>query len=174
MKSNLFIFDADETLVRGPKGRPPTTRQEQTLIDGVLQICIQLRKGGHTLAIASNQGGVPFGYGSRETVHERISDLARVIGALHYAVCLTHPSGTVPEITRESVFRKPEPGMLAYLIDACGYSPADAVFVGDAQTDMQAAAAAKIRFHWAEDFFGSAWEQYTTPQELPPSEAHVL
>ncbi|CEF97932.1 HAD-superfamily hydrolase,subfamily IIIA [Ostreococcus tauri] len=75
-----------------------------------------------------------------ETIHGAMREtLARDAGAelgtIYYAwKARTEPCGR----------RKPEPGMLLEALEECGVEAADAVFVGDTVTDMQAAARAGV------------------------------
>lgn len=50
-------------------------------------------------------------------------------------------------------FRKPNHGMLDFIMDVQGVSPADTTFVGDGDDDRKAAELAGIKFVWAKDFF---------------------
>lgn len=151
----LIIFDKDDTLVQNPEpGRPANTPDEQVLFPDVIERCGQLRAEGHTLAVASNQGGVAFGHFDHRAAVLLVKSVADAIGADLYAVCVTHPRGTVKRAKRDSRFRKPNPGMLQYLMDALGFAPDDTLYVGDMESDRQAAAAAGVRFAWAWDFFG--------------------
>ncbi|NLX08242.1 MAG: HAD-IIIA family hydrolase [Chloroflexi bacterium] len=149
----LIIFDKDDTLVHSLDGRPANTLDEQVLIDGVVERCAQLRAEGHTLAIASNQGGAAFGYFSVADAHALVAQVAKAIGAQHYAVCVCHPHGSVPGAARESEYRKPNPGMLLYLMDALGFGAGDTIYVGDRDDDREAANRAGVRFAWAQEFF---------------------
>lgn len=149
----LIIFDKDNTLVHSLDGRPANTLEEQVLIEGVVERCAQLRAKGHTLAVASNQGGVAFGYFSVEDAHALVARVAEAIGAQHYAVCVCHPHGDVPGAARESAFRKPNPGMLLYLMDALGFDARETIYVGDRDEDREAAGRAGVRFAWAQEFF---------------------
>jgi HAD superfamily hydrolase (TIGR01662 family) len=153
----LYIFDKDGTLVQDIDGkRPPNTLDEQKPIHGVLAKCQALIAEGHLLAVASNQGGVAFGYITATEAHAMVKQIADYIGATTYAVCVTHPNGKRKAAKRESRFRKPNGGMIEYLMDSFGVSAADTVYIGDLDTDREAAEAAGVKFVYAKDFFG--WE----------------
>ena len=154
---SLIIFDKDSTLIKpiGPNENLPASKpSEQILYDGVKEKCDQLRKDGHILAIASNQGGVAFGLVSRENAIGMMKDASDKIGAALFALCACHPKGEVLGAVRNSPYRKPGPGMIQYLMDALGFAPQDTIYVGDLDTDRQAALAANVKFEWANDFFG--------------------
>lgn len=150
----LIIFDKDGTLVQNPApGRPANTLDEQVLFPDVVAKCIQLRGEGHTLAIATNQGGVAFGHFDHHTAVSLLKSVAETIGADLYAICATHPRATVKRAKRDSRFRKPNPGMLQYLMDALGFLPDETLYVGDMESDRQTAQAAGVKFAWAWEFF---------------------
>ncbi|MBA3872579.1 MAG: HAD-IIIA family hydrolase [Anaerolineae bacterium] len=151
----LYIFDKDGTLVQDVDGkRPPNTLDEQKPFPDVLPKCQALIAEGHLLAVASNQGGVAFGLMTAEQAHMLVQHITTYIGATTYAVCVTHPNGKTKSARRESRFRKPSGGMIEYLMDAFGVSKADTVYIGDMDSDQQAAEAAGVAFEWAKDFFG--------------------
>jgi D-glycero-D-manno-heptose 1,7-bisphosphate phosphatase len=153
----LYIFDKDGTLVEQINGeRPANNLAEQKVIPGVLEKCQTLIAEGHLLAVASNQGGVAFGFITAVEAHAMVKQIADTIGATAYAVCVTHPNGKKKAARRESRFRKPNSGMLEYLMDAFGVAAADTVYVGDMDTDQEAAEAVGVKFMWASEFFG--WE----------------
>ncbi len=150
----LIIFDKDGTLVATRDNHPANALAEQEFLPGVVERCAALRAEGHTLAIATNQGGVAFGYFTAEEAHAVVAAAAEGIGARAYAICLTHPQGKIEALRRQSPFRKPNAGMLHYLMDALGFAPADTLYVGDREEDRRTAQQAGVRFEWADAFFG--------------------
>jgi D-glycero-D-manno-heptose 1,7-bisphosphate phosphatase len=151
----LYIFDKDGTLVENVNGeRPANTLEEQKPFPDVLPKCQALIAEGHLLAVASNQGGVAFGHMSAAQAHVMVQHITTYIGAITYAVCVTHPKGSKKSAKRESSFRKPNGGMIEYLMDAFGVSKAETMYIGDLETDQQAAKAAGVKFMWANEFFG--------------------
>ena len=50
--------------------------------------------------------------------------------------------------------RKPAPGMLHRILERTGVPAARALFVGDLETDREAARRAGMPFRWAHEFFG--------------------
>lgn len=165
----LYIFDLDGTLVRpnAPGIKIPNNARQQEMIPGVVERCFQLRGEGHSLAIASNQGGVGLGICALDDAWDRVNDAAEQINAADYLICTYHekakiqlphePDGAFGHYTGLAFWRKPNPGMLLHLMLALEFMPADTVFVGDMDSDQQAAANAGVRFEWAKDFFG--WGQ---------------
>ena len=155
----LIIFDKDGTLV-GPLGGPPANSiRQQEPLPGVVEKLATLRAQGHALAIATNQGGVAWGIISRSQAYRLAHDAAEKVGGVDgVAVCCYHPgaAGRNPAspYAKASPRRKPAPGMLLGLMRRLGHDPTDTIYVGDRDTDRQAAEAAGVRFTWAQDFFG--------------------
>ena len=52
-------------------------------------------------------------------------------------------------------WRKPLPGMLLAAGHHFNLGPEEILFIGDYDTDAEAAASAKIQFQWADDFFNN-------------------
>jgi FMN phosphatase YigB (HAD superfamily) len=105
------------------------------------------------------------------TVVDRLIDRAPTLDAIpaYAALAYQDAEGTwapVPEGRGDSVmvrdgvryayrrdWRKPAPGMLVAAMAHAGVSPAQACFVGDMETDRQAAVNAGVAFVWAREFF---------------------
>lgn len=133
----LFIFDADGTLTPSRVGS--CGEFSFSLLPGVEQKCAALQAERNTLAIASNQS--------------KDRDISAILTQLTWTA---NRLGIFPLYVRyanTSARRKPKPDMLIELIEASGYTAADTVFVGDQETDRQAAEAAGVTFFWANEFF---------------------
>ena len=151
----LYIFDADGTLrwITLPGRKYPLASNEWRLMPGVAERLarIPFSRGGPWLAIASNQNGVARGELSEERARLLIAETLRA--AL----------GEIPEGTRIELCicaedagcfcRKPAPGLLLRLLDHFGVAPEEALFVGDLDSDAEAAARAGIAFVPAGLFF---------------------
>jgi len=145
----LYIFDKDGTLVGGASNRPANAPEEQILLPGVAEKIAALKAAWHKIAIASNQGGVAWGFISLAQAEALVMDAAKKIGADDYLLC--------PHDDRKNhacECRKPRPGMLINLMEANGFSPAETILIGDQESDRQAADAAGCQFVWASEFFG--------------------
>ena len=130
----LIIFDSDGTLtpLRGSATGPFSFE----LLPGVVEKCAELRAQGHVLAIASNQSRRR----SRGEVVQQLRWTQRTIGAstIRWAA---------------SARCKPSPAMLLEIAQQFNVQPADVLFVGDWETDKQAAESAGCGFAWSTEFF---------------------
>lgn len=158
----LYIFDKDGTLCRGvpssgsrgSKTHAPNRLEDQVYFDDILPVIAELKRGGHKIAIASNQGGVAFGIFSEEVARSLVEAAAHHIGADTFRVCCYHPKGNTPPYNADHPDRKPNTGMLISIMNELEYSPAQTIMVGDWATDEEAAQDAGCEFVWADEFFG--------------------
>ncbi len=149
----LVIFDKDGTLIASHGNRPANAIAEQQLLPGVAEMCAALRAEGHTLAVASNQGGVAWGFISEAEAQALVAHVADLVGASAWEMCPHHPGGRIAEYAIECECRKPKPGMLLSLMERLGYSADDTIYIGDQESDRQAAQEAGVEFIHADDFF---------------------
>ena len=154
----LFIFDKDSPLIGGRGSRPANTPAEQQPLPGVVTKLVALRVAGHTLAIASNQGGVAWGFIGEPEARALVRDAAAKVGGVAHWRCCCYDERAAAKnpgspFARPSYRRKPRPGMLRELMRAAGTSPAETLMVGDQESDRQAATAAGCSFELAAHFF---------------------
>jgi D-glycero-D-manno-heptose 1,7-bisphosphate phosphatase len=154
----LIIFDKDGTLIRYLNGHPANSPEEQALLPGVAERIANLKDRGCKIAIASNQGGVAWGFISHSQAEALMADAAAKTGADAWIFCPHDPRaagkpGANEEYAIPCSCRKPEPGMLMKLMQQFGASPDETLFVGDREEDREAARRAGVRFMWAERFF---------------------
>lgn len=102
-----------------------------------------LRDAGFALVLVTNQSGVARGYFDEATVwrvHERLEAMLAAEG-LRLAAIYYCPHGP----NDGCACRKPAPGMALAAMRDLGFQPDQAVFIGDSEADMGAAAAANVR-----------------------------
>jgi D-glycero-D-manno-heptose 1,7-bisphosphate phosphatase len=153
----LFIFDADDTLRRTVlPGKPcPHRPGEWVLMPGVRQMLSRVEWGspeGPFLGIASNQDQVAYGHLTLDMARTLLRDLARTAAGFEPAepalqLC-PHP------LEQDCACRKPKPGMLRAIMEYYGVPPGDTLYVGNHETDRDAAARAAANFCWSSEFFG--------------------
>jgi D-glycero-D-manno-heptose 1,7-bisphosphate phosphatase len=156
---DLWIFDADDTLRRTTvPGQPcPHGGGEWELLPGVAERLRDVRwntSGGPYLGVASNQDRVGFGMIGEATARRLLRDLSRAA------------AGTVPPDAALQLCphrpddgcdcRKPRPGMLVRIMEFYGVPPHRTVFVGNTESDREAAHAAGVAYLDAADLFSSS------------------
>ncbi len=109
-------------------------------LPGALQAIARLSDAGFGLAVATNQSGVGRGYldpSTLEAIHTRLREQVAAAGGRLAAIawCPHTPDD-------HCACRKPRPGLLKQLMAECGFAAADALMVGDAARDIEAARAA--------------------------------
>ncbi|PYP89011.1 MAG: hypothetical protein DMF61_04750 [Blastocatellia bacterium AA13] len=156
IRPKLYLFDVDGTLRWTTiPGQPcPYRPGEWRLMPRVCETLRRIDWGpeGAALGIASNQDGVAESRLSEAMAHSMIVDtLKEAIGflpvncAIEICVC-----GAKSSCER----RKPGAEMLNSAIRRFGVPPGEVLFVGDLESDRQAAFNAGVRFTWSWDFFG--------------------
>jgi D-glycero-D-manno-heptose 1,7-bisphosphate phosphatase len=153
----LYIFDADGTLrYTVVRGQPcPNGPSEWRLMPNVRETLarIEWRPDGPALGIASNQNGVAYGYVTRELARQMLEDT--VCAAVGHAPARLAIEMCICRLSPACFCRKPRPGMILRLLDRFDVAAEEALYVGDLDIDRAAAAAARVPFQWASDFF--AW-----------------
>ncbi len=117
--------------------------------DGVFDACRQARALGYHLVVVTNQAGIGRGlYSEEEFQHltdwmcARFADQDVDIARVYHAP--THPEEGIGIYKRESIDRKPGPGMLLKARDALGLDMAASALVGDRESDIEAAIGAGV------------------------------
>ncbi|NBD34391.1 MAG: HAD-IIIA family hydrolase [Chloroflexi bacterium] len=162
----LFIFDLDGTLierVQEPDGgtRPANTPDEVKLLPGVKKKIAELREQRHIVAIATNQGGVAWGFTTEENVWSVLNEVDKQCGRQFCSrkACFYDPSArhglldTRPEYASHTIFRKPWPGMLFQIMMELDFDQDDVFYIGDQPSDLETANRAGVKFRNAEFFF---------------------
>lgn len=152
----LIIFDVDRTLTATKSGKMfRKTADDWQWLPGRIEKLCELKTQGVHLAVATNQGGVAFGYMKQEDI---LAELTRMIkeagiptGGLY--ICYTHPNASIEQYKYEDGRRKPGPGMLLDAMRDFDSDPDETLYVGDRQEDKDAAEAAGVDFQWSWDFF---------------------
>ncbi|NKB48762.1 MAG: D-glycero-beta-D-manno-heptose 1,7-bisphosphate 7-phosphatase [Alphaproteobacteria bacterium] len=117
--------------------------------DGVFDACRRAAALGYQLVVVTNQAGIGRGLFSEEQFQDltqwmcaRFADQDIDIAQVFHAP--THPEEGIGIYRRESIDRKPGPGMLLKARDALGIDLAASALVGDRETDIEAAIGAGV------------------------------
>jgi histidinol-phosphate phosphatase family protein len=152
----VLFLDRDGTLNHSLGHRPPNHPGEVELLPGIAAKIHHAASLGWRIVIITNQGGVAFGYQTHRQawlVHRSVLDALPVTVDASY-LCPHHPDGTDPRYAVTCPNRKPAPGFLLDALARYDVRPEQCLFVGDMDTDWQAAQAAGIPFEWAPRYFG--------------------
>jgi D-glycero-D-manno-heptose 1,7-bisphosphate phosphatase len=120
------------------------------LIPGAAAAIRSLARAGWLVVGISNQPAAAKGTVTRERlleVHERVLGLLAREGAQidDFRLCLHHPDGVVPELTRACECRKPRPGMLLDAARASDIDLSSSWVIGDSDADIAAGREAGCR-----------------------------
>jgi HAD superfamily hydrolase (TIGR01662 family) len=169
----LYILDLDGTLVTTRSGngdrirvgdRPPEA-DWRWIRDGAtsrLEKIRQLRRDDPEarFAIATNQGGVAYGFHDRTAMEREIATVALALGPdVFWVAAFGMREGSVPglhvlpQYNYDDPLRKPAPGALEAAMRHFDIPPERTLMVGDSPDDREAARAAGCDFRWAEEFF---------------------
>ena len=126
------------------------TRERFDWMPGAMEAVRRAVQAGWHVFVVTNQSGVARGHYDEASVHALMGWVAGQLRAAggtldDWRHCPCHPEGSVAAYARTSDWRKPAPGMLLDLICAWEIDPARALMIGDADSDMVAAAAAGVR-----------------------------
>lgn len=164
----LYMFDLDGTLIEGFLDKKP--REGHEWCDGEVYAEVTLlpdvrdrlrfiaqRDEQARFAICTNQAGVAYGYQTENDVRVK---LGMVLAKLEFFwsrpvsvhVCFNHPEAPwmfgkiINPYKLNDACRKPGPGMLEEAIKWHGVFDTAVVFVGDMDTDKEAASAAGVPY----------------------------
>lgn len=140
-------------LVRDPASGLPESPLEVRavrLIDGAALGLRVLAEAGFLLVGVSNQPAAAKGTVTREriaAVQQRVLELlaAEEVRFAGFRLCLHHPDGVIPELTRSCDCRKPAPGMLLDAAAELSIELRRSWMIGDTDADVQAGRAAGCR-----------------------------
>lgn len=118
-------------------------------IDGAVDCIKAFKARGWLIFIVTNQSGIAFNLYSEDDMQAVHSHMLGVINAAGTDVdevyfCPYHAEGTDPRYRKDSIDRKPKPGMILKAMADYPVSKEASFLIGDKQTDIQAAHAAGI------------------------------
>ena len=125
------------------------TRERFRWMPGAAEAIRKLNQASYFVFIVSNQAGVARGLFSEQAIddldawmRQQLATQGARIDDVRY--CPFHPEGTIAAYCRASDWRKPAPGMILDLMQHWPVARERSFFIGDKETEMQAARAAGI------------------------------
>jgi len=138
----LVILDRDGTINEDSESHVKSVAEWRP-IAGSLEAIARLSQAGYGLVVATNQSGIARGLFDTATlvaIHDRLQRaVAEVGGRIDAFFFCPHAADS------SCACRKPKPGMLIEIARRFNVSLGDSYMVGDAQRDVDAAAAAGAR-----------------------------
>ena len=118
-------------------------------IEGIFELVANANAFGYIVVVVTNQAGIGRGYYSEADFYALTTWMRAqfvIRGARIDAVyfCPDHPEHGLGDYRRESVFRKPAPGMLLKAAEELSLDLSRSVFVGDKDSDIKAGVAAGV------------------------------
>ena len=148
MAAKCVFLDRDRTIIEDPGYL--TDPEAVKLLPGVELALRSLADAGFKLVVVTNQSAVARGMITEdglERIHEemrrQLSERDVVLDGIYH--CPYHPDGAVEEFARESVDRKPQPGMLLRAAKELELDLAHSWMVGDSPRDVEAGQRAGCR-----------------------------
>lgn len=118
-------------------------------LPGVFELCRAARAAGYLVVVVTNQAGIARGLYSEQEfleythwVHKQFASHGAPLAATYY--CPHHPTAGLGMPGCDCDCRKPKPGMILAAASDLSLSLAQCIMVGDAPSDMLAAAAAGV------------------------------
>lgn len=160
---DLVLFDADGTLRRCKVANQPCPNRdgEWELIAGVKEQlhAFPWQASGIITGIVSNQAGVSLGYLDEGMVWALLHDLH--YAAFGFSAYENFIRWCPHGVNDNCECRKPKPKMILDAIDCVfGGKPERTLYVGDLESDKQAAANAGVHFLWVWEFFGKSQDEW--------------
>lgn len=138
----LVILDRDGTINHDSDAHIKSTAEWRP-IAGSIEAIARLTQAGYKVAVATNQSGIArglFDTGALIAIHDALQRaVLQAGGRIDAFFFCPHAADAGCRC------RKPQPGMLLEIARRFNVSPQGAYMVGDAQRDLEAAAAAGVR-----------------------------
>jgi D,D-heptose 1,7-bisphosphate phosphatase len=137
-KIRVAFLDRDGIIIED--NRYPHRDEDLQLLPGAVRFMAGLSGAGYSLIIVTNQAGIAKGVFTEETYRgfsEKLTNLLadNGISILDTYYCPFHPEAAIEQYRRESLLRKPGPGMILEAADRHFADLSHSVMVGDKDSD---------------------------------------
>jgi D-glycero-D-manno-heptose 1,7-bisphosphate phosphatase len=121
-------------------------------ITGIFDLCLRAQELGFRLFVITNQAGIARGYyttADYETLTTWMLDefSSQDIHIEHVYYCPFHPTAGIGNYQRDSIDRKPNPGMILQARESFNLDLPGSVLVGDKVSDIEAGRAGGVGYN---------------------------
>tara|TARA_Y100001935_G_C17310308_1_gene515463 strand:- start:1055 stop:1588 length:534 start_codon:yes stop_codon:yes gene_type:complete len=140
MKNSCLFLDRDGVINQDLKYL--CDPKKIILIDGIKDL-IQTanKKKGWKVIVVTNQSGIARGHYTEDDLHHFMIKLKDILYPAYwddYYFCPFHPDGVVKKYKKESILRKPNPGMIKKALSDHNIDLESSIIVGDKSSDLEA------------------------------------
>jgi D-glycero-D-manno-heptose 1,7-bisphosphate phosphatase len=118
-------------------------------IDGVVEACRWFKEAGYLLIVITNQAGIARGYYTEEDFHtlnrwmlEQFQQSGILIDEVYFSPF--HPLHGLGRYKKDSLCRKPNPGLIWKAQSEYDIDLSSSILVGDKESDIEAGMAAQV------------------------------
>jgi len=154
-KKKAFIFDRDGVLIKN-YGYIYKIKKIKWL-KGSIEAINFLNKKKIKVIVATNQSGISRGYFTEQQLsafHYSIKNFLKKrsakIDAIYY--CPFYKNGLIKKYCKDSLLRKPNPGMIFKAFKDFNLKPENCFMIGDSRSDYLAAKRADINFEYKKKY----------------------
>ena len=137
-KRKAFFLDRDGVIIEDTGY--VHSKDEVKFLPGVVEALKKINESGSLCIVVSNQAGVAHGYYTEKDVvnlenhiEQELKKLGVRIDAFYY--CPYHPEAKVKEYKKDSIYRKPKPGMILRAAEEFNISLSKSLMIGDKESD---------------------------------------
>lgn len=168
MPSNRALFLDRDGVINHDSGYT-SSAENFRFIEGIFDLCRTAKQLSYLLIVVTNQAGIGRGYYSEQdflTLTEWMRERFEAEGAPVNDVffCPYHPVHGIGHYKKDSICRKPNPGMLLLAAEKYKVDMRSSIMIGDKDSDMQAASKAGVgvRCHYLEGAVGEIVSSFAT------------
>jgi D-glycero-D-manno-heptose 1,7-bisphosphate phosphatase len=168
MLSNRALFLDRDGVINYDSGYT-SSAENFRFIEGIFDLCRTAKRLGYLLIVVTNQAGIGRGYYSEQDfltltdwMLERFEAEGAPLNDVFY--CPYHPVHGIGRYKKDSICRKPNPGMLLVAAKKYKLDMGSSIMIGDRDSDMQAAgkAGVRVRCHYLAGNIGEIVSNFAT------------
>jgi len=118
-------------------------------VEGIFELCQKAQQLNYKIIIITNQSGIARGYYTESDFNQlttwmKAEFLKNKIVITDVFYCPHHPTSDISKYKKQCACRKPEPELITQAKEKYNIDLSKSIFVGDKESDMQAAQNANI------------------------------